>query len=594
MLSRDVAPALRTRLRDIRTARGLSQQDLAERCGLTRQSVGAIECGRYVPNTAVSLALARALGCRVEDLFTLPDAPTSVPVELAEARTPTRRVAVAAVRGRLVAHPLVAERELLAGFPSADAILDSGTVRPRASLLAPPRELEKTALVLGCDPGLAVLRAHVERRNPDVRLRCISSASRRALSQLAAGHTHVAGTHLRDPATGVHNLAQAKRAMAKTGGLLVRFASWEQGLVVAAGNPRRVRGVADLARPRIRFVNRECGAGVRALLDELLAAEGIAACDVPGYEREVATHVAAAACVASDGADVALSLRATAEAFDLGFVPLAAADFDLAIPADQTSHPAVATLLDLLNDEMLRRDLGGITGYDVTRTGSIVAELAAAGLLERNRREDQCEERSQGTRQEGESRRRELRGRDRSGARHRAGVGDHEEQREEPPAEEGQEGLRRRQGVERDGRDGLSATRPRPSRTRQPVGSLQHAHVRQVAVQLRRVEAVADDEDVRDREAEVVDRDRRHGARRLVQQRAQLDGARSARSGRALASAAAHLARRRVGAQRLRRGLRPARVSVSARRVGLRRRDGGTADVWSHVVARPLTSIRPA
>lgn len=378
-MNSESAPALRTRLREIRTARGLSQHGLAERCALTRQSVGAIEAGRYVPNTGVALALARALGCRVEDLFALPDAPDTVPVELAETRSGTRRLAVASVRGRRIAHPLVAERELHAGFPSADAILDAGPGSSRARLLAPERELDGTALLLGCDPGLAVLRAHVERRNPGVRLRCLSAASRRALSQLAAGHAHVAGTHLRDPVTGVHNLPQARRALAKTGGLLVRFASWEQGLAVAAGNPKRVRGVSDLARPRLRFVNRERGAGVRALLDELLAAEGIATADVSGYEREVATHVAAAACVASGGADVALSLRATADAFGLGFVPLAAADFDLAIPADMTSHPAVATLLDLLNDGALRRDLGGITGYDVTRTGTVVAETRSTG-----------------------------------------------------------------------------------------------------------------------------------------------------------------------------------------------------------------------
>ncbi|MBY0274331.1 helix-turn-helix transcriptional regulator, partial [Candidatus Binatia bacterium] len=74
--SRSASP--RTRLREVRAARGLSQQELAARCALTRQSVGAIESGRYVPNTGVALALARALGCRVEDLFALPDAPETL------------------------------------------------------------------------------------------------------------------------------------------------------------------------------------------------------------------------------------------------------------------------------------------------------------------------------------------------------------------------------------------------------------------------------------------------------------------------------------------------------------------------------------
>ena len=63
------SPRTTTKLRELRSGRGLSQQDVAERTGLTRQSVGAIESGRYVPNTAVALALARCLACRVEDLF---------------------------------------------------------------------------------------------------------------------------------------------------------------------------------------------------------------------------------------------------------------------------------------------------------------------------------------------------------------------------------------------------------------------------------------------------------------------------------------------------------------------------------------------
>ena len=380
-MHRAVPPPPRTKLREIRAARGLAQQDLAARCGLTRQSIGAIESGRYVPNTGVALALARELGCRVEDLFVLPDEPPPLPIELA-GRAPggagrAGRVAVASVRGRLIAHPLGDERELQSGFLPADGVLTAASGRPRASLLTPAHELERTALLLGCDPALGILRAHVERRNPDVHLRCLPVASRQALEQLRNGHAHVAGTHLHDPATGVHNLPQAKRALAKTGGLLVRFASWQQGLVVAAGNPKRLQTVADLTRPRVRFVNRDAGSGGRALLDELLRRDGVPSASIAGYDRVVTTHVAAAACVAAGGADAAIALRATAEAFGLGFVPLGAADFDLVVPHDQASHPAVATLLDVLTSDALRRDLRGIAGYDIGMTGTVIAELPA-------------------------------------------------------------------------------------------------------------------------------------------------------------------------------------------------------------------------
>lgn len=378
-MSPEVA-ATRNRLRELRADRGLSQQDLAMRCGLTRQSIGAIESGRYVPNTGVALALARCLGCRVEDVFSLSDCEPAASVRLAApASGRSRRLLVASVGGRIVGHALDAEHELQSGFFSADGVLDRADARSDARLLAPRHDLDRTALVLGCDPGLGILRAHVERRNRDVRLHCLPASSRAALDRLRQGLAHASGTHLRDPATGLHNRRQAERALAATGGVLVRFASWEQGLAVVAGNPKRIRDIADLTRKDVRFVNRDPGSGARALVDDLLEGAGIQNRLVHGYERHVGTHVAAAACVANGGADAALTVRATAVAFGLGFVPLAAAEFDLAIPSVHADHPAVATLLDVLSSGAFRADLGALEGYDLSATGTVVAKLGAKG-----------------------------------------------------------------------------------------------------------------------------------------------------------------------------------------------------------------------
>jgi DNA-binding XRE family transcriptional regulator len=65
--------ACENRIRSKRQAVGLSQADLAKRCGLTRQAISAIEAGHYIPNTTVALRLARALGCSVEEVFRLPE-----------------------------------------------------------------------------------------------------------------------------------------------------------------------------------------------------------------------------------------------------------------------------------------------------------------------------------------------------------------------------------------------------------------------------------------------------------------------------------------------------------------------------------------
>src|SRR5579859_5035196 len=113
------SPNLANRVRTLRLARGVSQQELAQRIELTRQAIGAIESGQYIPNTVVALRLAQVLGCRVEDLFVLADADTGPTVELVTAvPRDARRLAVVNVRGRWVGHALTAGREVQESFVS--------------------------------------------------------------------------------------------------------------------------------------------------------------------------------------------------------------------------------------------------------------------------------------------------------------------------------------------------------------------------------------------------------------------------------------------------------------------------------------------
>jgi putative transcriptional regulator len=65
---------LRNTLRVQRAIRDLTQAELAERAGITRKSVNAIEAGRMVPSVLLALKLARVLGVPVEALFSLDDA----------------------------------------------------------------------------------------------------------------------------------------------------------------------------------------------------------------------------------------------------------------------------------------------------------------------------------------------------------------------------------------------------------------------------------------------------------------------------------------------------------------------------------------
>jgi putative transcriptional regulator len=64
-------PRLANRLKVARAERDLSQQDLAARAGVTRQTVSAIETGQYCPSALLAFLLAQRLGKRVDELFYL-------------------------------------------------------------------------------------------------------------------------------------------------------------------------------------------------------------------------------------------------------------------------------------------------------------------------------------------------------------------------------------------------------------------------------------------------------------------------------------------------------------------------------------------
>ena len=60
---------MRSRVKDLRTGRGLSQQALAGAVGVSRQTINAIETERYDPSLALAVHLARYFGSTVEEVF---------------------------------------------------------------------------------------------------------------------------------------------------------------------------------------------------------------------------------------------------------------------------------------------------------------------------------------------------------------------------------------------------------------------------------------------------------------------------------------------------------------------------------------------
>ena len=352
-----------TSLREVRTRRGLSASELAEQIGVTRQTVHAIESGAYAPNTAVALKLSRLLEVSVEDLFQLADPESSPTCRVELIAGPTHQGAqmrVGRVGNRMVAVPWSPE---VFALPVLDAAAvsktENGFVDVR--LRGPESSIANRLIIAGCDPAVSLLAEHLKNAT-GTELIAIPSSSSRALELLGAGLVHMAGTHL-----GTRSCPVPK------GCRTFAYAEWEEGLVVADGNPKGLRSVADLCSGKVRIINREIGSGSRALLDEGLNQCGGNSHDVAGYDVMAPGHLAAAFAVKRGEADCCVAPRIAAQAFGLSFVPLVSERYDLVISEEWIELPSVQALLNALQRSKFRRELSALGGYDTTSTGENVS-----------------------------------------------------------------------------------------------------------------------------------------------------------------------------------------------------------------------------
>jgi putative molybdopterin biosynthesis protein len=369
---------VQNQLGQIRKSRGIGASDLARRVNVSRQTIYAIEAGTYVPNTEVALHLARELEVTVDELFSLPDAAEKSRDSLAaEVLSATAAVNGQAVRicqigSQWVSIPVSASPYYL---PEADGVVKkAGRGNGRAEVMVFAREeaSHKRLLLAGCDPATSLLAQMVE-KDSGVEVVSAAASSKLALTWLKQGKVHVAGTHLEDAKTGEFNLPYVRHEFRDKDFSVITFARWEEGLVLAAGNPKGVSGVADLARKNVRFVNREAGSGSRSLLDKLLAKNGMGASNINGYERVAHGHLAAAYCVLSGEADCCLATRSAARTFGLDFIPLSSERYDLVMRRRTLELPAAKAFLDILQRAALRRKLEVLAGYDTSQTGAQLA-----------------------------------------------------------------------------------------------------------------------------------------------------------------------------------------------------------------------------
>jgi len=371
--------SLENNLKHARTGLGLTQGELARRSRISRQAYSSLESGSANPSTEVALRLAQALGERVESLFYLTEQPpVALEAELvsgvfsdAAPGGPPQRARLFRVGSKLLTRPLAgADNTRHAVVAAEGLVVYHGMYGQDGRVTVQPFDLEEvdspTLVMLGCDPAVGLLESGLRSRG--VALVAAEESSRQALIGLANGEAHVAGCHLLDDATGGYNSSWVLQ-LVPFPCTLVTFAVWQQGLILASGNPKQVSGVADLANSGIQMVNRQAGSGSRDLLDRALAGAGLSGENLDGYQREEWGHLAVAAAVASGSADAGIGVKAAALAMGLDFLPLEEERYDLVVPNHFLSDGPVQVLLDLLRRPVLHRRVESLGGYDASSMG---------------------------------------------------------------------------------------------------------------------------------------------------------------------------------------------------------------------------------
>ena len=342
---------MRNGVREQRLARGISQAELAEQAGVTRQTLGAIEAERHSPSVDAAMRIARALGLSVETLFASSDSSADQPSVCVSGPIPKGTPVVTAQVGtQKVYAPL---RHLLSASESwaiADGFWGDNGVEAFIETDDPSR-----LVVGGCDPLLGLAASVLERlRGPIVVPVHLSTGA--AVSALSKGVLHGVVVHGRK-GTLPKQPFNVRRW---------RFASWQVG-VASSASRREAMTIEQMAERKLRTAQREDGAGTQRALQRALTAVG--APGLPG--PRVDGHIDAARHVVA-GIPAGITMEAAARAFGLDFLPLETHHSELWIDARHADHKGAVALVSLLCDNALVSRAQRLPGYEINHMGTEV------------------------------------------------------------------------------------------------------------------------------------------------------------------------------------------------------------------------------
>lgn len=238
----------------------------------------------------------------------------------------------------------------------ADALLLQEVILPKT---------KKPAIIFSGSHDLALegIAEHLEKH---VTLLSLPVGSLDGLVNLRQGLCQISGSHLLDE-TGEYNTPFVRHLFPDRAVEIVTLAYRTQGLMLSSGNPKDIKKIMDIAKPGIRFVNRNAGSGTRIWFDSELRKLTIPVEKINGYDKVVKTHSEAAALIESGRADAALGLQAAAHQHNLDFIPLFEERYDLVLPRE--NEKTLTPLLDYLQTATFRTELNALTGYNSIHSG---------------------------------------------------------------------------------------------------------------------------------------------------------------------------------------------------------------------------------
>jgi putative molybdopterin biosynthesis protein len=293
------------------------------------------------------------------------------------------RVKLGKVDDRIVAIPLPRGAGCITTLTQADGIIRipnhwegiKENEPVQAELLRPLASIKNTIVVVGShDNTLDVLADCLSAHHPGLTLSSSHVGSMGGLMAIKRGVCHLAGSHLLNAEDGSYNLSDIRKFLPNIPVKRVQLVFRDQGFMVSHGTPKGIKGVDDLVRKDIRFVNRQSGSGTRVLLDYRLKQLNLNPKDINGYDDDEFTHMSVAAAVLGGTADMGLGIFAAARALNLDFIPVVTEQYDLIIPERFFDTENIQRLLTTIRTPDFKQRVEKLGGYHTERTGEILEE----------------------------------------------------------------------------------------------------------------------------------------------------------------------------------------------------------------------------